>query len=149
MFKIDLGVNKKDLQDIRDMPEEFREGMLKGMRKSMFLAEAAAKNRMGRQGEIGIRSGHLRRSIQSGVKQFGGSVEGWIGSNVVYARIHELGGVIRPRAGKYLRFKIEGKWKTVKEVTIPARPYLQPSILENMDKIKDIIRNSIIKEVGK
>ena len=149
MFHIDLNVNEKDLQNIRNMPEEFREGTLKGMRRAMFLAEAAAKGRMGKQGEIGIKSGHLRRSIQSGVKEFGSSVEGWIGSNVIYARIHELGGTIRPRTGKYLRFQIQGKWKTVTEVTIPARPYLEPSIMENMNQIRDIIRNSIIKEVSK
>ena len=46
-----------------------------------------------------------------------------------YARIHELGGVIRPRkAGGYLQFKVrDGNWVKVRAVNMPARPYLEPA----------------------
>lgn len=51
-----------------------------------------------------------------------------IGTNVIYAAIHEFGGTIRAKAGKWLRFKTkDGQWHTVKEVTIPARPYMRPA----------------------
>ena len=153
MFEIDFKVDKKDLQDIRKMPKEFKHGMLKGVRKAMFVAEAGAKRDFTKSrsadGGLHVRSGHLRRYIQSGVKEYSNSVEGWIGSNVIYARIHELSGIIKPRAGKYLRFQIEGKWKTVTEVTIPKRPYLEPGITENINEIKNVIRSSIIKETSK
>lgn len=47
-----------------------------------------------------------------------------VGSNVVYARIHQLGGVIKPK-GKALKFPgKDGNPVFAKQVTIPARPYL-------------------------
>ncbi len=46
-----------------------------------------------------------------------------VGSDAKYARIHQLGGVIRPKGGKALRFAIGGKTFFRKKVTIPARPY--------------------------
>jgi len=148
MFNIKIDVDKNDLMQLQKFPAEFKKGLLKGVRDSMFFVEAAVKTRFGRPGELGVRTGNLRRSIQSGMKGMTDSIVGWIGSNVVYAKIHELGGVIRPRTKKYLRFQIEGQWKTVKEVIIPARPFLEPSINENIEKIKSIIRSSIIREVG-
>ncbi len=49
-----------------------------------------------------------------------------IGTNLIYARIHQLGGVIVPKGGKkVLRIPIgggKGIFRT--RVTIPARPYL-------------------------
>src|SRR5690606_39047061 len=51
-----------------------------------------------------------------------GAVE-W-GSNVVYARIHQLGGVVKAKSAKALHFRIAGNWFTKQSVTIPARPYL-------------------------
>lgn len=54
--------------------------------------------------------------------------------NLVYAAIHEFGGVIKPKTGNYLRFKTkDGQWRTVKEVTMPARPYVRPAFHENVD----------------
>lgn len=48
-----------------------------------------------------------------------------VGSNVKYARIHQLGGVIKPKKGKYLKFKgKKGKDMFVKQVKIPARPFI-------------------------
>lgn len=47
--------------------------------------------------------------------------------NVKYARIHELGGTITPKNGQALRFKGRNGWATVKSVTMPRRPYLEPS----------------------
>lgn len=47
------------------------------------------------------------------------------GSNLRYARIHQLGGTIIPKTpGGRLTFKVGGGWISVKKVTIPARPYL-------------------------
>lgn len=47
-----------------------------------------------------------------------------VGTNVLYAAIHQLGGVIRGLTGK-LRFRLaNGRFVTVDKVTIPARPFL-------------------------
>jgi len=66
----------------------------------------------------------------------------------VYARIHEYGGIIRPKKAKALRFKIGGRWVTTKKVTIKKQPYLRPALSENKDKITKIFAKNIGAELG-
>ena len=47
-----------------------------------------------------------------------------IGTNVKYAAIHQLGGVISAKNRPYLRFKIGDRFVSKKSVTIPARPFM-------------------------
>lgn len=65
-------------------------------------------------------SGALMNSISS---QVGGD-EVRVGTNRIYARVHQLGAVIRPKRAKYLRFLMANGWWYKGKVTIPARPYL-------------------------
>ena len=46
------------------------------------------------------------------------------GTNRVYARIHQLGGIVRPRRRRALRFEQGGNQIFARQVVIPARPYL-------------------------
>ncbi len=46
-----------------------------------------------------------------------------VGSDRKYAAIHQLGGVIRPKSAKVLRFISGGQVFFRKKVTIPARPF--------------------------
>lgn len=51
--------------------------------------------------------------------------QGHGGQQPAYARIHQLGGTVRPQKGKFLKFRgLDGEDVFAKEVTIPARPYL-------------------------
>jgi len=69
----------------------------------------------------GRNMGVLRRSLR--IEATESSVT--IGSDRPYARIHQEGGTIEAKNGGWLRFKTaDGKWVTVRQVTIPARPYL-------------------------
>lgn len=62
-----------------------------------------------------------------------------VGSNLPYARIQQKGGTIKPKKGKYLKFKgLSGKDVFVKEVTIPARPYLGVSA-DDMEEVQATI----------
>ena len=64
-----------------------------------------------------------------------------VGSNLTYARIHQKGGTIKPKNGKSLKFKgLNGEDVLVKEVTIPARPYLGAST-EDMEVVKATMAN--------
>ena len=49
-----------------------------------------------------FKSGTLRRSIVEKVN----GMKATVGTNVVYAAIHEYGGTIRPKRAKALRFKV-------------------------------------------
>lgn len=46
-----------------------------------------------------------------------------VGSDRVYAAIHQFGGVIRPKAKPALAFTIGGQLILAKKVTMPARPF--------------------------
>jgi phage virion morphogenesis protein len=77
-----------------------------------------------RSGKILTDTARLRNSIDSAVA--GDTV--LVGSNVIYALIHQKGGVIKPVKKKALKFRVGkgkgGKWVSAKQVTIKARPYL-------------------------
>lgn len=77
--------------------------------------------------------------------------EAMVGTNVIYAAIHQLGGVIKPKSAKALQFKVSGGFVVVKKVEIPPRPYLPdaedpPSAL--IDEMNHILINSIEKAVA-
>ncbi len=89
------------------------------------------------------RSDRLRGSINaSGVTNAGGSLRVTVGTNVEYARIHELGGVIH--GAPWLRFQTrDGSWHTVAQVTMPARPYMKPALEEKAVSIRERISAAI------
>ena len=66
-------------------------------------------------------SGRLQNSIT--YKRSGRSLV--IGTNLIYARIQQLGGVIKAKPGKVLRIPLgDGRVIFRKQVSIPARPFL-------------------------
>ena len=108
------------------------ETMGKGKRKAFkfggkqnttgFLRFAAGK-------KILTDTGRLKNSITYEPEAAtGGNARLVIGTVTRYARIHQLGGVIRPKNGKALRFPIATsagtQWVTKRSVTMPARPFL-------------------------
>lgn len=86
----------------------------KATRRIAYLAKHGDRKVL--QGE-----GDLKKSVVVG-KLTKNSVE--IGSSLPYARIHQLGGTITPKKS-YLFVPLGGgRFLRLKEVTIPARPYL-------------------------
>jgi len=82
-------------------------------------------------GQTLIDSARLRNSITSeaSAKQ----VE--VGTNVIYAAIHQLGGVIRPKTKKALAFGGIVR----KSVTMPARPFLPDETSIDWEEIQHTI----------
>ena len=66
-----------------------------------------------------------------------------VGTNKIYAAIHQFGGTIRPKSGGFLVFRgAGGETVFAREVTIPARPYLgidQADEREIRETIRDFI----------
>jgi HK97 gp10 family phage protein len=85
-------------------------------------------------------TGNLTNSI--GIKREGKYVLAGV-FGVIYAKIHEFGGVIRPVKAKALKFQIDGKWIVTKKVTIPARPYLRPAIDEHFEEVKQAVKDAL------
>jgi phage gpG-like protein len=79
-------------------------------------------------------SGALSRSID----YIAGPASIIVGSGLVYARIHQEGGTIKPKNGEALKFWWQSggfvNFAVVKQVTMPARPYLGLSA-DNQDEI--------------
>lgn len=150
MLKIDFKLPIKEVHEIEKLAEELPSALFKAMKKAMLYTEGAAKRGMGKSGRPKVRTGTLRRNITSGVEMEGDSVTGWIGViSLIYSKILEIGGIIKPVTEEWLRFKIENQWVTVKEVVIPPYPYLEPAMDDSIEKIKDIILTNLVKDLEK
>ena len=78
----------------------------------------------------------LSRSIHSEVLETrDGYAEAAVGTDVVYAAIHEFGGVITPKRARMLHWVDPDSGENIfaNAVTIPPRPYLRPAWDENQD----------------
>ncbi|MDO9745914.1 phage virion morphogenesis protein [Glaesserella parasuis] len=79
-------------------------------------------------------SGDLRSSITAESN----NDKSIVGSNKTYAAIHQFGGVITPKKGKYLVFKIGDRWVMTDKVEIPARPFLMLTPQDEEDILQDV-----------
>lgn len=96
---------------------------------------------------LGVVSGDLRRKW---VAQMAGPLASVVGTRTPYARIHEFGGVIRAKNAPYLVFKLrDGTFRSVKSVTMPARPYVAPAIRNADPRIKAETNAIVGRIVGK
>jgi len=95
------------------------------------------------------RTGNLLNSISTTLeKSDDTSAKVSVGPTVIYGRIHELGGVIKPVTAKMLHWVDEGgQHHQASSVTIPARPYLRPAIDENSDKILQAVAENLRIEI--
>lgn len=85
------------------------------------------------------KDGHLSGSVGSGS---GRDYAEW-GVNRIYAAIHQFGGVIKA-LGRALRFRLAtGGFVTVRQVRIPARPYLGVSD-EDRGDILNLLQSRIL-----
>lgn len=123
-MEMEIVVDKNTFKNLEALKDKLGDGLLKGVRNAMFFAEGASKKRFGTTGNLNVLSGRLRSSIKTDVRRMGNEIIGTIGSNVIYAKVHELG------LGN-----------------MPARPFLRPAIDENINMINSIIIDSINKEV--
>lgn len=80
-------------------------------------------------------SGKLMRSITAEVE----ARQVRVGSNMIYAGVHQTGRTIRPKSAGALSFTLpNGAHVVAGEVTIPARPYLGVS-REDADTVSDVV----------
>lgn len=140
---LNISLDRKPLQQFYHFVEDFDKTLKKGLINAMMFAEGQAKRSFGEPGRLKSRSGRLRGSITSGVDD---PLTGWLASDVIYGPIHEFGGTIKPKVGKYLKFQIAGQWKTVKQVVIPAKPFLRPAIQKSQDNMVEIITRQIVRD---
>ena len=121
-----LGKATHSLAHTQALMESIGEGLVSGTRQRFRDEEAPDGQKWPQSGRAAASGGQtltdtarLRDSIDYA------AIPDMVGSNLPYARIHQLGGVIVPKKAKKLVFKgHDGTTRAVDKVTIPARPYL-------------------------
>ncbi len=133
------GINAALAETVRESTlERFRQGRDPDGKRWKTSIRAAEEG-----GKTLIRSSQLRNSIHSQSDASGFAV----GTNVKYAATHqfgESGRMVRARRKKVLRFRLDGRWISKKQVRIqiPARPFLGLSD-EDMQELKDTVEDFI------
>jgi len=100
---------------------------------------------------LNVRTGRLRNSINQRVTETQSGVFGSVGTNVEYARVHEMGGTVTVKAhtrlikqafGKPLRYPV---WQTVKAHTVkyPERSFLRSALKEMEPEIREQLQQAL------
>jgi len=89
--------------------------------KSQRTPDGTPWKKTHRGGHILRKTGDLRNSIKYDLQ---GDDTVKIGTNLIYAPVHQFGATIKAKNAPYLRFMIGGKFISKKQVTIPARPFI-------------------------
>lgn len=133
---------------MRDIAGQLDAAVAKGLNVGLVkLANYIVQNKLSGQ-VLNQRSGRLIGSVQSSVNVYqsgGGRATGYIGS-VFYGGVQERGATITINSPVDLGGDIG--WRYLKTITLPARPWLAPSIQEQSDMISEEIKNAI-REVAK
>lgn len=146
MIHLTVELDKSTIQAISKMPDDLKTGVKNGLKKAAKHLERKVKQRFGTSGNLKVKTGRLRSSVKSGVE----GDTAWVGTDVVYGPLHEFGGTIRAKQGGYLKFKIAGQWRFMKEVKVPKRAFLAPTLDSEAGNISNIIGDEMMKMlVGK
>jgi len=158
-------INADQLAKIGQMSKQVRENLMQDLTKAAtffgFRAVDIAKTKYltgPRPGKLDTITGHLRASITPETKREGDVISTSIGSNKVYARIHELGGRIEATPMMYNFFwakfistkDLKWKWMALGLrnkgfVTIPARPYLSTAIADALPAFRNNLATVLSK----
>ena len=90
----------------RTLPTELRRAAI------MTALDAEAEAKQNATTVLNVRTGRLRGSIQGTAEEIGGQLSIVLragtpdGGRIPYARIHEEGGTIRPKTGRYLKIPV-------------------------------------------
>ena len=118
------------LRGLNAAPQEIKKGLKIAMDSSLMEVHGKAVEK------APYRRGNLRRSLTWKSDTQDSRVVGAVGSNLVYARIHEFGGIVKAKGGGYLHFKGDQGWAQVKQVTIPGRHYLGQAVSSSQEAIR-------------
>lgn len=119
---------------------------------AMDAANAARKNVTGgvnATDKLSVRGGDLRSGIDYDITRRGLNSKARVGvGGVKYAAIHEFGGTIRAKKD-WLTFQTrDGEWHRVKQVTIPARPYIRPAVMDRQRDCEQAFARQFRRRMG-
>ncbi len=108
---------------------------------------------------LNVRTNRLRGSIHYEIQKGDGNVTATVGTNVVYAKTHELGltipaHIVQARRGAALKFEMGGKVMFRKRVNIPAvkmpkRSFLEASLRQMAPEIESTLAAEVVGDMRK
>lgn len=101
----------------------------------------------GKKGPGILRERAMRGGLQGSITYRAGAAQVAVGSNKIYAAIHQEGGVIYPKGSGRLVFRLGNRVVHARSVTIPARPYLGISS-DDRDMILDVVTGALDRAIG-
>ena len=142
---VDLKRFQHQLQQLSEAAQ--REALVKAATVGSLVVETHTK--MNILANFTMRTGTLLNNWSRGILRSERTrAEVFFGTNTVYARIHEFGGVIRPLTARALAFETaDGGFHIVQQVTIPARPYVRPAMDNNHEEIMTAIINEVKQRI--
>lgn len=93
------------------------------MNQAVLILQRGVKTDQLSGNPLKVRSGRLRSSISAFTARTATGVEGTVGTNVPYARIHEYGGEITPKKGQYLTIPLAAALTGAGVLRKPARDW--------------------------
>ncbi len=98
----------------------------------------------GKRGPGILRESGMRGGLMASVTMRAGRDQVEVGTNKVYAAIHQFGGTISAKGGGYLSFRIGDGFARVKSVTIPARPFIGISA-EDEAEVAEVVTGALAR----
>jgi len=128
-----------------DVRRRVEQQLVANLRLAAITVQNAARDNVRPGGPSGFVTSHGGRGLLGSItyEVDGAKKVARIGSNLKYARIHELGGVIVPVRANWLHFEIDGQHVMTKRVVMPARPYLRPALDNNRTHIARILSTPV------
>lgn len=137
--------NKQVLADLKRLLAKAKDKDIDRMvfRITNAIKNSIIKNKLRGQ-VLNVRTGGL---IQ-GFSVKGARAKYTLRNRMIYAAIHEFGGVIKPVRAKYLQFKTANGWVRTKEVHMPERSYIRSTIEEKWTAINKLAAQFLWEEIN-
>jgi phage gpG-like protein len=126
----------------KDMARNLRSAMQKGLN---YYRDRVVKNITSGKYGIKTKSGRLRGSMETAITGTGLNLKGFVGTNLIYAAIHEFGGVITAKRAPYLVFQVAGNWVRTKTVKIKRKEYMKRTLVAEKGKILRIMAQELLR----
>lgn len=146
--------SKESLRVLEDAPKAMHKAAVNAVRQAMIYVAKKSAREVGFSGPprhlTSRTTGEkgLKGSIHASAEDRGDYIIGSLWSDCIYAPTHEYGAIIYPRKKKALSFEVDGKRVFAKKVIVPARPFLEPAVLNNELAINHKIQEIIYRDMG-
>ena len=128
MITMRLKGDERVIQRFYSMPDDLRQKLRYAIEIEAMYETAYIKNSKLSGQVLHVRTGTLRRSITHRLTSNESSVKATIGTNVIYAAIHEYGGIIHQKN---------------RVIHMPMRSFMRSTLKDNKQRIINAIKNAV------